>query len=153
MQSTVIPCPGACKSLPLPCCSGAALGTETVLRVTQAEQEFVFEDVEVQPVPSLLRGFSGAPSGAGGQGLACWWPHNNNSLLLTEHRSAILPRLADGPSHPTPTPAAPVHMTVDGQTDEDLLHILAHDTGVWCPLASRAACVLARMFTWWFRFH
>jgi hypothetical protein len=27
------------------------------------------------------------------------------------------------------TPAAPVRMTVEGQTDEDLLHLLAHDTG------------------------
>lgn len=25
--------------------------------------------------------------------------------------------------------AAPVHLTVDGQTDEDLLHLLAYDTG------------------------
>ncbi|PSC69009.1 puromycin-sensitive aminopeptidase isoform X1 [Micractinium conductrix] len=60
---------------------GKPLGTETVLRVTEAEQEFVFEGVKVAPVPSLLRGFS-----------------------------------------------APVHLTVEGQSDEDLLHILAHDT-------------------------
>lgn len=61
---------------------GQALGTETVLRVTHAEQEFVFEGVgAARPVPSLLRNFS-----------------------------------------------APVRMTVGGQTDADLLFILAHDT-------------------------
>lgn len=63
-------------------CSGADLGTETVLRVTEAEQEFVFEGIEAQPVPSLLRGLS-----------------------------------------------APVHISVEGQTDEDLLLLLANDTG------------------------
>jgi hypothetical protein len=51
---------------PLTCfcalCSGADLGTETVLRVTEADQEFVFQDVPEAPVPSLLRGFSGAGS-------------------------------------------------------------------------------------------
>ena len=36
----------------------AALGTTRVLSVTEAEQRFVFEDVPVAPVPSLLRGFS-----------------------------------------------------------------------------------------------
>ena len=40
-------------------CSGPELGTETVLRLTDKEQEFVFEGVEARPVPSLLRGFSG----------------------------------------------------------------------------------------------
>ena len=39
--------------------SGPELGTETVLRLTDKEQEFVFESVEARPVPSLLRGFSG----------------------------------------------------------------------------------------------
>lgn len=57
------------------------LGTETVLRVEEAEQEFVFTDVDARPVPSLLRGFS-----------------------------------------------APVKMMIEGQTDEDLLFLLAHDT-------------------------
>lgn len=32
--------------------------TEMVLRVTEAEQSFVFEGIEERPVPSLLRGFS-----------------------------------------------------------------------------------------------
>ena len=36
----------------------AALGTTRVLSVTEPEQRFVFEDVAVAPVPSLLRGFS-----------------------------------------------------------------------------------------------
>jgi len=61
--------------------SSASLGTSTVLRVEQAEKEFVFEDVYAKPVPSLLRNFS-----------------------------------------------APVKMTVLGQTEEDLAHMLAHDT-------------------------
>lgn len=61
--------------------AGAELGSETVLRVSEAEQEFVFEGVAAAPVPSLLRGFS-----------------------------------------------APVKMTVRGQTDEDLVFLLAHDT-------------------------
>ena len=52
-----------------------------MLRVEKAEQEFVFEDVYAQPVPSLLRNFS-----------------------------------------------APVKMTVLGQTEADLAHILAFDT-------------------------
>lgn len=30
-----------------------------MLRLTEREQEFVFENVEARPVPSLLRGFSG----------------------------------------------------------------------------------------------
>ncbi|EFN58926.1 hypothetical protein CHLNCDRAFT_19903 [Chlorella variabilis] len=67
--------------VPLKLRGGEMLGSEAVLRVTKAEQEFVFEGVEQAPVPSLLRGFS-----------------------------------------------APVHMTVEGQSDEDLLHLLAHDT-------------------------
>ncbi|KAL4441019.1 hypothetical protein ABPG77_010450 [Micractinium sp. CCAP 211/92] len=69
------------KELPLKLRGGADLGTETVLRVTEAEQEFVFEGIEAQPVPSLLRGLS-----------------------------------------------APVHISVEGQTDEDLLLLLANDT-------------------------
>ena len=36
-------------TLPPLACSGAALGNETVLRVTEAEQEFVFEGVEARP--------------------------------------------------------------------------------------------------------
>jgi hypothetical protein len=32
-----------------------------VLRVSEEEQEFVFEEVPEAPVPSLLRGFSGEP--------------------------------------------------------------------------------------------
>lgn len=28
-----------------------------------------------------------------------------------------------------PAPAAPVHLTVEEQSDDDLLHLLAHDTG------------------------
>ena len=72
-RSPLIPCLLPANPPPPPCCSGAALGNETVLRVTQAEQEFVFEGVEAQPVPSLLRGFSGAPSGWRAR-LACWWP-------------------------------------------------------------------------------
>lgn len=58
---------GACRHLPftlllhLPTShrSGPELGTETVLRLVDTEQEFVFEGVEARPVPSLLRGFSG----------------------------------------------------------------------------------------------
>lgn len=69
------------KEMTLKLRGGDALGTETVLRVTEAEQLFVFEGVEVQPVPSLLRGFS-----------------------------------------------APVIMSVEGQTDEDLQLLLANDT-------------------------
>ena len=57
------------------------LGTETVLRVTEAVQEFTFEGVSARPVPSLLRGFS-----------------------------------------------APVKMAIQGQTDEDLIFLLAHDS-------------------------
>jgi len=33
-------------------------GYETVLSVTEAEQEFVFSNIDQQPLPSLLRGFS-----------------------------------------------------------------------------------------------
>ena len=36
----------------------AAQGTTRVLDLTETEQSFVFEDIEVAPVPSLLRGFS-----------------------------------------------------------------------------------------------
>lgn len=61
--------------------TAADIGTETVLRVTDSTQEFVFEGIEARPVPSLLRGFS-----------------------------------------------APVKMTIQGQTDEDLIFLLAHDT-------------------------
>lgn len=61
--------------------SSESLGTETVLRVTEAEQEFVFEGVEARPVPSLLRGFS-----------------------------------------------APVKLSVEGQSEDDLTFLLAHDT-------------------------
>jgi aminopeptidase N len=37
---------------------GSAPGTVRVLDFTEAEQQFVFEDIAVEPVPSLLRGFS-----------------------------------------------------------------------------------------------
>ncbi|MCW8919410.1 MAG: aminopeptidase N [Gammaproteobacteria bacterium] len=37
---------------------GAAPGTVRVLDVTEAEQQFVFEDIAAEPIPSLLRGFS-----------------------------------------------------------------------------------------------
>lgn len=57
------------------------LGTTTVLRVDQAEQEFVFTHVPCQPVASLLRDFS-----------------------------------------------APVKMTVEGQTDDDLVFMFANDS-------------------------
>lgn len=71
------------KPLPLHLRGVGDVGTEVVLRVTKAEEEFVFEGIEGEqrPIASLLRGFS-----------------------------------------------APVKMTVEGQTDEDLLFILAHDT-------------------------
>lgn len=57
---------------PPPRRSGAELGTEAVLRVTDAAQEFTFEDVPEAPVPSLLRGFSGAHSCSLARG-ACMW--------------------------------------------------------------------------------
>lgn len=88
-QSVDRPIRCSCSKTSLLCastaCSGDELGTETVLRVTEAEQEFVFEGIEEQPVPSLLRGFS-----------------------------------------------APVHISVEGQTDGDLLLLLANDTGEHC---------------------
>ncbi len=37
---------------------GAAPGTIRVLDFTEAQQQFVFEDIHAEPVPSLLRGFS-----------------------------------------------------------------------------------------------
>ena len=37
---------------------GAGTATDRVLELTDAEQTFVFEGVDVEPVPSLLRGFS-----------------------------------------------------------------------------------------------
>ncbi len=37
---------------------GAAVGTDRVLSVTEAEQTFTFQDIPEQPLPSLLRGFS-----------------------------------------------------------------------------------------------
>ena len=40
------------------CVEGKHLGDETVLELTQASQDFVFENVETAPVPSFLRGFS-----------------------------------------------------------------------------------------------
>lgn len=100
--------------------SGAALGTEAVLRVAEQEQEFVFEEVEGRPVPSLLRGFSGGWVG-GWRVPVCW--------LQSEDLLHMLHLLAhpDPPSRP-PCRAAPVHLTVEGQSEEDLLHLLAHDT-------------------------
>ena len=53
-------------------CSGAALGNESVLRVTEAEQECVLEGVEARPVPSLLRGFSGGGWGRGSGQPVTW---------------------------------------------------------------------------------
>ncbi|EFJ47753.1 hypothetical protein VOLCADRAFT_81369 [Volvox carteri f. nagariensis] len=73
------------SDLPLRLCGpdGAVteLGTTGVLRFEEAEAAFTFAGVDVEPVPSLLRGFS-----------------------------------------------APVKMTVEGQTDEQLLFLLAHDS-------------------------
>lgn len=37
---------------------GESLGTDTVLELRQATQQFVFENIDQAPVPSLLRGFS-----------------------------------------------------------------------------------------------
>ncbi|WJW74372.1 aminopeptidase N [Thiohalobacter sp. IOR34] len=37
---------------------GAAVGDSRVLELREAEQSFVFEDIDAEPVPSLLRGFS-----------------------------------------------------------------------------------------------
>jgi len=48
-------------SLPLRLCgdaAGAACPTTRVLELEQAEQEFVFEGIDAEPVPSVLRGFS-----------------------------------------------------------------------------------------------
>ena len=64
----------------------------TVLRVDQEQQEFVFEDVPSEPVPSLLRDFS-----------------------------------------------APAKMEVKGQTDDDLIFLLAHDTGLSMRLSETIA--------------
>ena len=78
--SSMLPPPDKC--LPMLQGSTEKLGTSTVLRVEQAQQEFVFTEVPSEPVPSLLRDFS-----------------------------------------------APVKMEVEGQTDDDLVFLLAHDTG------------------------
>ena len=78
--SSMLPQPDKC--LPMLQGSTEKLGTSTVLRVEQAQQEFVFTEVPSEPVPSLLRDFS-----------------------------------------------APVKMEVEGQTDDDLVFLLAHDTG------------------------
>lgn len=48
------------KDLPLTLAGeeGASTENDRVLAVTEAEQQFVFENIESEPVPSLLRGFS-----------------------------------------------------------------------------------------------
>src|SRR5690606_7442884 len=45
--------------LPLRLAGGSAAGVATrVLELVEEEQSFVFEDIETEPVPSVLRGFS-----------------------------------------------------------------------------------------------
>lgn len=46
------------KDLPLRLVGEDTAATDRVLAVTGAEQRFVFEDIESEPIPSLLRGFS-----------------------------------------------------------------------------------------------
>jgi len=79
-------------------------------------------------VPSLLRALSGQCEAAPGwictsRCLAVW--------LRQQGRRAHHPVLTLRPHGrpPSPCTAAPVHLTVEGQTDEDLLHLLAYDTG------------------------
>jgi aminopeptidase N len=67
--------------LPLHLEGQGAVGTSTVLRCDAASNSFTFTDVPVEPVPSLLRGFS-----------------------------------------------APVKLEVEGQTDEQLQLMFAHDS-------------------------
>jgi aminopeptidase N len=69
------------QDLPLHLEGKGAVGTSTVLRCDAAENTFTFTDVTVEPVPSLLRGFS-----------------------------------------------APVKLVVEGQSDEHLKLMFAHDS-------------------------
>lgn len=58
----------------------AAVGTSRVLSVTEAEQTFTFVDIDAQPLPSLLRGFS-AP-------VKLSFPYNRDQLMfLMQHDS------------------------------------------------------------------
>jgi aminopeptidase N len=54
----------------------AAAGTERVLELTDAAAEFVFEDIDEAPLPSLLRGFSAPVI------LECVMPPEDLALLL-----------------------------------------------------------------------
>ncbi len=53
--------------------NGQSLNDQTVLEVTEAEQTFVFENIEQWPVPVLFRGFS-AP-------VKCAYPYKKSDLL------------------------------------------------------------------------
>ena len=58
----------------------AAVGTSRVLSVTEAEQTFTFVDIDAQPLPSLLRGFS-AP-------VKLSFPYDRDQLMfLMQHDS------------------------------------------------------------------
>jgi len=61
------------ESLPLTL-AGELVGDETVLHVSEAEQDFVFENITSQPVPALLRGFS-AP-------VKLHFPYSRDELML-----------------------------------------------------------------------
>ncbi len=61
------------ESLPLTL-AGESVGDETVLHVSEAEQDFVFENITSQPVPALLRGFS-AP-------VKLHFPYSRDELML-----------------------------------------------------------------------
>ncbi|MBN4055114.1 aminopeptidase N [bacterium AH-315-K03] len=49
---------GESGELPLTLANHPCDGSQTVLDITQAKQQFIFEQVQEKPVPSLLRGFS-----------------------------------------------------------------------------------------------
>jgi len=69
------------KELPLRLSGeAAAVGTTRVISVTEAEQTFTFVDIDEQPLPSLLRGFS-AP-------VKLSFPYNRDQLMfLMQHDS------------------------------------------------------------------
>lgn len=159
-----------------PWCSSEALGTEAVLRLTEAEQEFVFEGVEVRccvplctfcvrlmlalcclpPVLSARNHVGACPTLKVGserpgrrwhslrkqQAARAWIPLMVHcSLLLVQSAAVLATHSQPSPRHDIcalqarPVPSllrgfsAPVKMRVEGQTEEDLVFLLAHDSG------------------------
>lgn len=131
------PCPPCCAASPVRGGGGRWHGALDACCLGRAPRRLLLDMQEGEQRLCALPAWASSSS--------CTWPLGSSYPRLPTRctRASLNSR-----QHLLFVCAAPVHLTVEGQSDEDLLHLLAHDTGAprFCSICAPccSGCALQR---------